>query len=64
LGAILAILAPTLLEWMSYPTELSVARIGWPAWILSALMLAGITWSARDFFAWRRLRWGAKYPAV
>ncbi|HKQ29720.1 MAG TPA: hypothetical protein VJS66_00400 [Burkholderiales bacterium] len=64
LGMIIATLVPTLATWASLSTELTPTYHGWLSWVLTALALAGITWSIRDLLAWRRLRWGAQYPAI
>ena len=54
-GAILALMAPLLLEWGSLPTELSPAHHGWTTWALTALGIASALWAVRDLVAWRRL---------
>jgi hypothetical protein len=64
LGFIIAASVPTLLGWASQPTGLAPANYSWLSWILSALALTGLAWSIRDLLAWRRLRWGAQYPAI
>jgi hypothetical protein len=56
LGLIIAVLVPTLIEWARQPTAIVTTYQGWTTWILSALAVAGATWSIRDFFAWHRLR--------
>lgn len=56
LGFLTLVLAPTLLDWVSQPTRLAPVDHGLLSWCLSALGLAAIGWSLRDFFAWRRLR--------
>ena len=54
-GAILALMAPMLLDWGSLPTGLAPAHHGWTSWALTALGLASAAWAVRDFVAWRRL---------
>ena len=55
-GAILALMAPLLLDWYSLPTELAPAHHGWTTWALTALGIASAAWSVRDLVAWRRLK--------
>jgi hypothetical protein len=64
LGFIIALLAPTLIDWASLPTEIVGVDRGWLKWPLSALALFGAIWSARDFLAWRRWRGIADSPAT
>jgi hypothetical protein len=64
LGFIIATSVPMLIGWTLQPTGLVPTNYSWLSWILSALALAGLTWSIRDALAWRRLRWGAQYPAI
>lgn len=64
LGFIIVVSAPNLIRWVSSPTGFAPVNYGWASWVLSALALAGFTWSIRDLLAWRRLRWGAQYPAI
>jgi putative Mn2+ efflux pump MntP len=59
LGLIIAVLVPRLLEWISLSNGLKAVSYGALSWVLSAFALASIGWSARDFFAWRRLRGAA-----
>lgn len=54
-GAILALLAPLLLDWSANPTELAPAHHGWTSWALTLLAISSAGWSLRDFIAWRRL---------
>lgn len=56
LGVIIAVLAPVLLEWSTYPTRWVPVDYGLPSWVLSALAITAIAWSIRDALAWRRLR--------
>jgi hypothetical protein len=56
LGVIIALLAPTLLEWWRSPTGFEPRDLGPLSWLLSALCAVAAFWSARDFLAWRRLR--------
>jgi len=64
LGFIIVALVPALLAWVPQPTALVPRSHGWLSWVLSVFALASIAWSARDALAWRRLRWGAQYPAI
>lgn len=56
LGFITLVLVPTLLDWSKQAAALMPVDHGLLSWSLSALALAAIGWSIRDFFAWRRLR--------
>jgi hypothetical protein len=56
LGCITLVLVPTLLDWSSRAAALARVEHGLLSWSLSALALAAIGWSIRDFFAWQRLR--------
>ena len=55
-GAILALMAPLLLDWWSLPTALGPAHHGWTSWALTFLGLASAAWAMRDLAAWRRLK--------
>jgi len=55
LGAIVALLVPTLLAWHAAPTALVMHERGWVSWMLLALGASAAAWSVRDFVAWRRL---------
>jgi hypothetical protein len=54
-GAIIALLAPALLDWGAQPTSLVLVHQGWTSWALTVLALASAAWSLRDLFAFRRL---------
>jgi hypothetical protein len=56
LGCITLVLVPTLLDWASRAAALTPVDHGLLSWSLTALALAAIGWSIRDFLAWRRLR--------
>jgi len=56
LGCITLVLVPVLLGWSAQADALAPRDHGLLSWSLSALALAAIGWSIRDFFAWRRLR--------
>lgn len=56
LGMIIAVLAPTLVEWAKLPTALMPVEHGLLSWILTFFALLGVGWSLRDLLAWRRLR--------
>ena len=55
LGFITLVLVPTLLDWSSRAAALTPVDHGLLSWSLSALALAAISWSIRDFLAWRKL---------
>jgi len=55
LGAIVALLVPTLLDWHREPTTLLFHDRGWLSWLLTALAVSAAGGSVRDFLAWRRL---------
>lgn len=55
LGAIIALLVPTLAAWSAQSTALVPTGHGMLSWILSVFALIGFTWSLRDLLAWRRL---------
>jgi hypothetical protein len=55
LGLITATLAVVLVQWAQLPTGVVRIDHGFLAWILTALGLASLAWSLRDFLAWRRL---------
>ncbi len=55
LGCITLVLVPTLRDWSSQAGALTPVDHGLLSWGLSALALAAISWSIRDFLAWRRL---------
>jgi hypothetical protein len=56
LGAIIAFLAPQLLEWSARPTGVARADHGFLSWVLTLFALSSAAWAVRDFIAWRRLR--------
>lgn len=56
LGFITIVLVPTLIGWSSNRTGIETADHGILSWILSALSVAAIGWSIRDFLAWLVLR--------
>ena len=58
MGAIIATLVPTLMEWYSAPTALVGGYRGWVSWLLLALGASAAFWSLRDLVAWRRLATG------
>lgn len=53
-GAIIALLAPLLLDWSANPTELAPAHHGWMTWALTLVGLSSAAWSVRDLVAARR----------
>lgn len=53
-GAIVALLAPLLLDWAANPTELAPAHHGWASWALTLFGLSSAAWSLRDLMAWKR----------
>jgi uncharacterized protein len=55
-GALLALLAPVLADWMANPTALEPSYSGWMSWALAALGIASAGWSVRDLIASRRLK--------
>ena len=61
MGAIIALLIPTLLEWHTGSTGLVMQERGWLSWVLLALGASAAIWSVRDFVAWRRLA-SARHP--
>jgi hypothetical protein len=56
LGAIIALLVPTIGEWSAAPTGFSPRNHGPLSWLLTAFSLLGVFWSLRDALAWRKLR--------
>ena len=54
-GALVALLAPTLLDWRANPTELAPAYHGWMSWALTVFGLSSAGGSVRDLLAFRRL---------
>jgi len=54
-GALIALLAPALLDWGANPTELAPAYHGWMSWALTVFGLSSAAWSVRDLLASRRL---------
>ncbi|HEX2567555.1 MAG TPA: hypothetical protein VHL85_11905 [Burkholderiales bacterium] len=62
LGIVIALLAPMLFEWSSYPSALAPVDRGLAGWLLLALGVASAEWSVLDFFAWRELRRAAAVP--
>lgn len=56
LGAIIALLVPTIAEWSAAPSGFSPRNYGWLSWLLTAFSLLGVFWSLRDALAWRKLR--------
>lgn len=56
LGFITLVMVPTLLDWSARAAALRPVDHGLLSWSLTALAVAAIGWSIRDFFAWRRLR--------
>jgi hypothetical protein len=61
-GAIAALLVPTLFEWSRLPSGLAVAHYGWLSWALLAFGTSAAAWSVLDFAAWRKLRASALRP--
>lgn len=55
MGAIIATLAPTLMNWHAAPTALAANPHGWVSWVLAFFAASSATWAVRDFVAWRRL---------
>ena len=55
LGAIIALLVPTLLDWGANPTELAPAHHGWLSWALTVLALTSAASSVRDAVAARQM---------
>ena len=64
LGLIIAVLVPVLRLWYAQPTGVQPTGFGALSWILTAFALASLTWSIRDFRAWRRLVRAAGLIAV
>lgn len=55
LGAIIALLVPTLRDWYALSNGLSAVDHGLVSWGLTVLALFGAGWSVRDVIAWRTL---------
>jgi len=55
MGAIIALLVPTLILWHAGATALVMHERGWLSWVLLALGASAAAWSVRDCIAWRRL---------
>lgn len=53
-GAMLAVLAPTLLTWARLPTALALVDYGLTSWLLTAAAGGVLVWSARNALAARR----------
>ena len=54
-GLIVALLAPTLVEWAALPTAIVPDRHGVAGLALAFLGATALAWSVRDLLAWRRL---------
>jgi hypothetical protein len=54
-GAYNALLVSVLMEWKTLPTGFEVVHHGAPAWALTALSLASLTWCIRDWISYKNL---------
>lgn len=54
-GAILSLLAPTLLQWAGEKTSLAPAHYGWPSWMCAAAAIGTAIFGLRDLAASHRL---------
>jgi uncharacterized protein len=50
-GVFLALLAGTLLQWWTLPTEIGVVSHGWRSWFLTAAVAGLVAWGVRDLYA-------------